>query len=1259
MSVPSSDFNFTFSSGPSPERIFTPSPSQSSSLFGSRSDARTPSSVPSRSSSPASSNIYSQTQPGSIFGEPPPSSTRIFTTPHLPSNNISGSSPNVRMSVSVSARSPPPGFSENTTSQAASGSIFDGPHTTGGRIFAPLPSQSSRLFGSSANARTSSPDSGRSSSSGPSENAGQNPVTSVFDGPQTSGTRIFSPLPLLNNVVFGSRPEVRTYTTVPASSSTLGSSDNTRQTSSGSIFGGSSSAGTRFFTPPPAPSGSIFGSSFTARTSSPRSPDHHNQTASASVFGRPQTSGTRYFTPPPPLSSSPNVGTSTTVPARSSTSSSSDNTSQTASGSIFGGTASTDTRFFTPPSPLSSSPNVGPSTTVPARSSTSGSSDNTSQTASGSIFGGPASTDTRIFTPPPPPSRSADVETSSLDRARSSSPGPSHHDYQTRPICLFSGPPNSDITSSGSGFPAGAGPSTEPSMAPRTPNPRLSVLPSRSMSRDAPALPVHTAIRAGPYSFRPREGGFGAEIGSVNRHPASRATDQSGDTDFSIISPVDEDMHSSNSIEDDLFSPDPIDDQSFQRNFNAVKVQIQELSRVISECPLSQDPGTRLHQIHLEAKQLSEYKDQEPRIVGFIGETGAGKSSVINSILNQRGLARSSGAGGACTSVPMEYRYVDEKHPRPYTIEAEFMDENEVNGLLEELLRSIRRASIPTDRSLVAEEDWAEYEAIGKRSHETLEAIFSDRSDLTIEFLSRPGAETEIEILQELKALALHRLTFRPGGSSSLQYTAVADDLESCKDKLDSLTDSPEESNTPALWPFIKLIRVFLVLPVLKTGLVLADLPGLRDMNHAREISPEESARGTDPHARRMKDMNAEIKKLESKFRRIGRQMQEAQGQRIADLAILDSLEDKIQKLHYERRALLMNQRNDSTKRDLARAICNNQNHKVKDIKVFCIGNELYGNPPHRLAEDYRNLSGVRELRSYCRSVPAEGRMDSALVFIEKQVPALLDSIHQWILTGRDSVTPARARELRSALEQVEQRLRQSFTSGWGHLALTQSELHSQFDTQVMHQLRPSFQREMKEKFVAVSQGWGTVVACFANVQYSPDHSPVAPQAIENLFSLLSHRKGYIIHIFKNALAQVIQETESTKDHTLNGHNNSSLIADLMLEAYNNCSREEGNGSYLRRKNIMRDHLTNTQLYRKYTDSVQSSYLSALDGPFAALGDQLHEQIEMIARDLRGVVVPAGEISEPEKAPELVRELEARIGTLKQNLRYTLAAARR
>ncbi|KAJ5123593.1 hypothetical protein N7448_009690 [Penicillium atrosanguineum] len=1072
MRVPSSDFNFTLSPGPSSERIFTPSPSQSSSLFGSRPDARTPSSVPSRSSSPASSNGYSQTPPGSIFGGPPHSSTRTFTPAPLLSSNIFGSSPNTRTST--------------------------------------VPA--------------------RSSSAHLSDNVGQNPFGSPFGGPNTSGTRIFNPPPLLSSSNVDSDYNVRTPTVVPARSSPPGSSGDNGQTALGSIFGGSSAISTRFFTSPPALSGSVFGSSFTVRTSSPRYPGHRSQTASANILDEPQTSGTRIFDPSPALNS----------------------------------------------------------------------------VLSGSR---------------------PDVRTSSAAPARSSSSDPSGVECQTRSACLFSGPLDSGMIFSGSGLPASAGPSMDFTMAPRLPDPQPSVLPNlnanRNMPRGAPDLPVQTAVPTGHSSFRPRERGISVEIGSVNGLPANRAIDLIQDTNFSSTLPVDEDMRGSNRTEDDLFSPDPIDDRNLQANLNVVKVQLQELSRVISECPLSQDPGTRLHKIYQEARKLSEYKDQERRIVGFIGETGAGKSSVINSILDQRDLARSSGAGAACTSVPTEFRYVDEKHPRSYTIEAEFMDEIEVNGLLEELLRSIRRALVPTDRSLAAGENWAEFEAIAKRSHITLKEIFNNRSDLTIEYLSRPGAE--IEILQELKALALNRLKSGPGRLSSLQYTAVADDLESCKVKLDRLTNSPGDSNTPALWPFIKLIRVFLELPVLKTGLVLADLPGLRDMNHAREISPEESARGTDPHARRMQNMNAEIKKLESNFDSIEHQQQESQGQGIADRAV-NSWENKIQNLYYERRALLMNQRNDSTKRDLAREIYNDERNEAKDIKIFCVGNELYGNPPHRLATKYRNLSGVRELRSYCRSVPAEARMISTLVFIKEQAPALLDSIHQWILTGRDSVIPARAHELRSALEQAERSLRLDFTSGRGHLARTQSELHSEFDIQVMHQLR---------------------------------HFSVAPQAIENLLSLLSHRKGYIIHIFNNTLAQIIQETESTRNHTLNGHNNSSLIADLMLEAYNECSRDGGNGSFERRKNIMRDHLTNMQLYRKYTDSVQSSYLAASNEPFATLRDQLHEQIEMIARDLRGVVVPVGEVSEPEKAPELVRKLEAKLGTLNQGLHNTLALLRR
>ncbi|GLI76222.1 hypothetical protein PoHVEF18_004493 [Penicillium ochrochloron] len=361
-------------------------------------------------------------------------------------------------------------------------------------------------------------------------------------------------------------------------------------------------------------------------------------------------------------------------------------------------------------------------------------------------------------------------------------------------------------------------------MAPRSLSSRPRVMPDRSVDHNIayePPVPSFPTVNpAGIFGSRARETeslSSHTETGSVRELPARRGVNLFGRTDNTNATLLDanddevdgedddEDENEADSVADDLFSPDPIDDRALQNNLNTVKLKLQGLSREIYSYQLARDPESRLHQIYQETKKLSEFKDQETRIVGFIGETGAGKSSVINSILDQRGLARSSGAGAACTSVPMEYRYVDECHPRPYTIEADFMNEDEVNDLLEELLRSIRRATIQTDRSLIAEENWEQYEAIGRKSHETLQAIFRNRSDLTIEYLSRPDAE--LQILQELKQLAMDRLTFRPGGSSSLQYSVVAGDLETCKDELDRLTNDSGDSNAPALWPFIKLIR--------------------------------------------------------------------------------------------------------------------------------------------------------------------------------------------------------------------------------------------------------------------------------------------------------------------------------------------------------------------------------------------------------------------------------------------------------------------
>lgn len=100
-----------------------------------------------------------------------------------------------------------------------------------------------------------------------------------------------------------------------------------------------------------------------------------------------------------------------------------------------------------------------------------------------------------------------------------------------------------------------------------------------------------------------------------------------------------------------------------------------------------------------------------------------------------------------------------------------------------------------------------------------------------------------------------------------------------------------------------------------------------------------------------------------------------------------------------------------------------------------------------------------------------------------------------------------------------------------------------------------------------------------------------------------------------------------------------------------------GRGSAQRRKDVMHTHLSNMHLYRTYADSVQTSYLTAMNEPFVTLREKLHEQIETIAGDLRAVVVPAGEVSEVERAPGLVREFQRRLRALREVLDRASEAA--
>jgi hypothetical protein len=98
--------------------------------------------------------------------------------------------------------------------------------------------------------------------------------------------------------------------------------------------------------------------------------------------------------------------------------------------------------------------------------------------------------------------------------------------------------------------------------------------------------------------------------------------------------------------------------------------------------------------------------------------------------------------------------------------------------------------------------------------------------------------------------------------------------------------------------------------------------------------------------------------------------------------------------------------------------------HKEKypGLAVFCISNIIYSDD---YWEGHRELANIRELRDYCKFVPAADQMRSTSTFLDHQVPALLLSLRQWALSGTDLVTAERADILGVVLEHAREALEQ------------------------------------------------------------------------------------------------------------------------------------------------------------------------------------------------------------------------------------------
>ncbi|KAL8683181.1 MAG: hypothetical protein Q9186_000793 [Xanthomendoza sp. 1 TL-2023] len=201
---------------------------------------------------------------------------------------------------------------------------------------------------------------------------------------------------------------------------------------------------------------------------------------------------------------------------------------------------------------------------------------------------------------------------------------------------------------------------------------------------------------------------------------------------------------------------------------------------------------------------------------------GAGKSSVINAILDHERLVPTS-CFRACTAVVNEVSYNHEEIP--YRAEVEFIQptdwEKELKTLFQDLLDSNGKIS----RQCTNDETEAGI------AYAKIKAVYPKK---TKDDIANSSIESMLHEVSEILGKTHHI-----DDSDCVQfYRRLQKFVEASGDRKQEKVKQEEVSyhteREMEFWPLIKVVRLYVKAPVLSTGAVIVDLPGVHDSNVAR-----------------------------------------------------------------------------------------------------------------------------------------------------------------------------------------------------------------------------------------------------------------------------------------------------------------------------------------------------------------------------------------------------------------------------------------
>ncbi|EAW12440.1 uncharacterized protein ACLA_064110 [Aspergillus clavatus NRRL 1] len=217
---------------------------------------------------------------------------------------------------------------------------------------------------------------------------------------------------------------------------------------------------------------------------------------------------------------------------------------------------------------------------------------------------------------------------------------------------------------------------------------------------------------------------------------------------------------------------------------------------------------------------------QPKTIVGVVGNTGAGKSSVINAMLDEERLVPTN-CMRACTAVVTEISY--NTADDPYRAEIEFITRADWERELRVLFQDLFDGSGNVSREATNEESEAGV------AYAKIKAVYPK---FTREMLQKSTVEQLMAHPNVQNVLGGKR---QIAESDSLPFYKKLQYFVDSKEKTTGEKDKDKKKPARELefWPLIKVVRLYVKAEALSTGAVIVDLPGVHDSNAARSAVAE------------------------------------------------------------------------------------------------------------------------------------------------------------------------------------------------------------------------------------------------------------------------------------------------------------------------------------------------------------------------------------------------------------------------------------